>query len=227
MRPAIRRAAIALCIGIGLAGAAAASAQGITSPIDTGTVRTDRLQLNPAQPAQATPPGRPTPTPSAPRSPQRNLDIKAFFGTFAGSGIADGEDTTYFGVTQRDLDVRIAAAGEGFSVAWTTVLRQGGDPQNPNVRRRATTMNFVPGPRPGLFRAVESGDPMMGDMLVWARIARSTLSIHLFTVLPDGRHEIQTYARTVSGNGMDLVYTRVVDGERVRRVRGKLVKNAN
>jgi len=37
---------------------------------------------------------------------------------------------------------------------------------------------------------------------------------------------MQTYARTLSGTGMDLVYTRIVDGERQRRVRGKLVKNA-
>ena len=52
------------------------------------------------------------------------------------------------------------------------------------------------------------------------------LTVHEFRVLPDGRHEIQTYARTLSGTGMDLIYTRIVDGERQRRVRGKLVKDA-
>ena len=197
----------------------------MTGPIDTGTVRTERLQLNPAQPAQATPaPRRATAPPAA---PARALDLKAFLGSFSGSGIADGEDTVYLGVTQRDLDVRIAASSEGgFTVSWTTVLRVGGDAQKPEVRRRATTLTFRPGPRAGLFTATDNGDPLQGGMLSWARIQRSTLTIHQFSVREGGQHEIQTYARTLTGSGMDLVYTRVVDGERQRRVRGKLVKNA-
>src|SRR4051812_19868720 len=78
----------------------------MTGPIDTGRTGTERIQLNRAQPAQATPvPSRP----AAP-APSRSLDVKAFFGSFAGSGVADGEDTVYLGVTQRDLDVRISGA---------------------------------------------------------------------------------------------------------------------
>ncbi len=190
----------------------------MTGPIDLGGVRS-----NPA-PAPA-PARRPA---AAPTAPSRSLDIKAFFGSFAGSGVADGDDTAYYGVTQRDIDVRISAAADnGFTVAWTTVLRAGGDMQNPNIRRRATTMTFRPGPRPGLFTATDNGDPLRGGTTSWARISRSTLTIYVFSVQEDGRHDIQTYARTLSGTGMDLVYTRIVDGERQRRVRGKLVKNAN
>jgi hypothetical protein len=212
---------------IGLAVLPSLALAQMTGPIDTGTIRTERLQLNSFQFAQATPaPGR-APAAPAPRATQ-NLDIKAFAGSFAGSGIADGEDATYYGVTQRDLDVRITPAADGgFTIIWTTVLRQGGEAQNPIVRRRATTMTFVPGPRQGMFRATDSGDALKGEMVSWARIARNTLTLYQFTILPDGRHEVQTYARTVSGSGMDLVYTRVADGERQRRVRGKLVKNAN
>jgi hypothetical protein len=216
----IQRLAI---VAILVAGGPAAAQ--ITGPIDTGTVRTERLQLNPSQPAPATPAPRRAASP--PAAPTRTLDIKAFFGSFGGSGIADGEDTVYLGVTQRDLDVRIAAAGDGgFTVSWTTVLRVGGDAQNPEVRRRATSMTFRPGPRPGLFTAADNGDPLQGGMLSWARLSRSTLTIHQFSVREGGQHDIQTYARTLTGSGMDLVYTRVVDGERQRRVRGKLVKNA-
>ncbi len=197
----------------------------ITGPIDMGGVRTERMQLNPAQPVQATPaPGRTAPA----RPAARTLDIKAFFGSFAGSGVADGEDTTYLGVTQRDLDVRITPAAEGgMTIAWTTLVRSGSAAQNTESRRRATSMTFVPGPRSGLFRSVDNSDPLGGGTIAWARIARDTLTVHLFSIQDDGRHEMQTYARTVSGNGMDLVYTRIVDGERQRRVRGKLVKNAN
>jgi hypothetical protein len=213
---------LSVVVAGGLAGTAVAQ---MTGPIDTGTIR-----LNPAAAPPASPTRRTTPAQGAPAAPApvRALDIKAFFGSFAGSGVADGADTAYYGVTQRDLDVRISVAADGgFAVAWTTVLRAGGDMQNPNIRRRATTMTFRPGPRPGLFTATDSGDPLQGGMIAWARLARSTLTIYLFSVQDDGRHDIQTYARTLSGTGMDLVYTRIVDGERQRRVRGKLVKNAS
>jgi hypothetical protein len=209
------------------AGLSAAAAQGMTGPIDTGSVRMERIQLSPGQAAPAASAPRRTAAPAAP-SAARAVDIKAFYGSFAGSGLADGDDSAYFGVTQRDLDVRFSAAGQGgFTVAWTTVLRSGGDPKNPDIRRRETTMTFAPGPRPGLFTAEGNGNPLDGSMMSWARLARSTLTIYLFSVRDDGRHDIQTYARTLSGSGMDLVYTRLVDGERQRRVRGKLVKNAN
>src|SRR5262249_16754066 len=151
-------------------------------------------QLNNTQPVQATPPGRPA-------APPRALDIKAFFGSFAGSGVADGEDTTYLGVTQRDLDVRIASGdGGGFTVTWTTVLRTSNDQP---TRRRQTTMAFVPGPQQGIFRATDNGDPLKGEMISWANIRGNTLTLHQFSVLPDGRHEIQTYARTMSAMGME------------------------
>ena len=210
----------ALALGLVLAGGTVGIGQAqMTGPIDLGGVK-----LNPSAapaPAPARRSGAATPAASP-----RTVDIKAFFGSFAGSGVADGEDTTYYGVTQRDLDVRISAAGDGFTVAWTTVLRSGGDMQNPNIRRRATTMTFRPGPRPGLFTATDNGDPLQGGTTSWARLSRSTLTIYMFSVQEDGRHDVQTYARTLSGTGMDLIYTRIVDGERQRRVRGKLVKNA-
>jgi hypothetical protein len=207
---------------LSLASVVGAAAQ-MTGPIDTGAVRTERLQLNPSQPAQAIPaPRRASPAPTA----SRTLDIKAFFGGFSGSGVAETEDSAYLGVTQRDLDVRINAAGDGgFAISWTTVLRVGGD-QKPDIRRRTISMTFRPGPRPGLFTATDNGDPLQGGMLSWARLSRSTLTIHQFSVRESGQHDVQTYARTLTGTGMDLVYTRVVDGERQRRVRGKLVKNS-
>lgn len=209
-----------LVLGVVLVLVAADAAAQMTAPIEIYPGR-------PQQPAQATPaPRRAAPTSTAPATPapSRNLDIKAFAGGFAGSGIADSEDATYLGVTQRDLDVRITPTADGgFTIAWTTILRLGGDAA---PRRRATSMTFRAGPRAGLFTAADNGDPMQGGMISWARISRNTLTLHQFSVRDSGQHDIQTYARTLSGSGMDLVYTRVVDGERQRRVRGKLVKNA-
>ncbi len=179
---------------------------------------------DPAAPefAQAQPPAR-----TAPRPGPRDLAIQAFFGTFSGTGMARSEDSAYFGVTVRDLDVKIAAAGSGFLATWTTVLRSGGDPARPRVRRRTQTLSFEPADRPGLFRGTESGDPLQGKPLAWARIQRNTLYIHSLELGEDGAYDFETYARTLSGSGMDLLYTRVRDGEQMRSVKGKLIKNAN
>jgi hypothetical protein len=170
-----------------------------------------------------------TPAAAQPRPLQsgRDLPLAAFVGRFTGSGIAAGEDADYLGVTQRDLDVEIQAQGSGFSATWRTVVRQGGTPGNPRVRTREVSLTFAPLGRAGLYRANESGDPTSGQALVWARIRGNTLYIYEINMIEDGRWDVQTYARTVSGAGMQLEYTRLVDGERRRIVRGRMVKQAN
>ena len=54
-----------------------------------------------------------------------DLGIKAFFGNFQGGGVAENDDSLYFGVTARDFDVDIQPTGQGFSVKWTSVIRGG------------------------------------------------------------------------------------------------------
>jgi hypothetical protein len=47
------------------------------------------------------------------------------------------------------------------------------------------------------------------------------------TISSQGNYDMQSYARTLSGAGMDLVFTRIRDGEPVRSAKAKLVKIAN
>ena len=159
---------------------------------------------------------------------ERALPVAAFYGVFSGGGVAESEDSAYFGVTARDLDVVIRADGPGFSVAWTTVIRQGGDPKNPNVRRRVTVKTFAPiAGRPNVYRAVDSGEPLSGQETVWARVHGSTLTIYLLSVELDGTYEVQRYDRTMASDGMQLAFTREKDGEQVRKVTGRMVKQGN
>lgn len=159
-----------------------------------------------------------------PAHAQRTLTPAAFYGVWTGSGIAENRDSIYFAVTQRDLDVTIKPADNGFSVSWTTVIRKGGDPARPNVRQRATTLTFRPSPHGHVWRAVESGDPLMGQTLAWARIDHQTLTIYQMTVLANGAYEIEQYDRTLTGTGMDLKFALRRDREPVRTVNAKLVK---
>ncbi len=163
----------------------------------------------------------------APLAQAQDLTAKAFYGRFQGSGIAENRDSLYFGVTIRDFDVLIGAEDPGFFVEWTSVIRGGGDPANPDVRRKVTRVTFDPAAEPGVFQARQQGDPLMGEAYGWARIKGQTLSVHLMAIRKDGGYEIQSYDRTLTGNGMELHFVRLSDGEPVREVNGRLIKIAN
>lgn len=156
-----------------------------------------------------------------------NLPIAAFFGTFSGGGVAQNADSAYFAVTARDFDVSIHAAGKGFRIEWTSVIRRGGDPKRPNVRRRKAVKILQPYGKPGVFRCTDSGDPLAGKDLCWARIEGDTLSMFLMSVDKDGIYELQQYDRTLSGSGMKLTFKSWRDGDQLRTVDGRLIKTAN
>ena len=155
-----------------------------------------------------------------------DVSIRAFYGTFSGGAVAENADSVYFATTARDSDVVIRPDGEGFSVTWTSVIRGGGTPGDPDVRRKSDTRTFVPSGRPGLWRATDSGDPTKGGEMGWARIEDRSLIIYLMVIDAKGRYQIQRYERTVGGLGMDLTFSRVRDGEQVRTAKGRLVKIA-
>ncbi len=161
------------------------------------------------------------------RSSAQQLPVDAFYGFFTGTGIAENSDSLYFGVTVRDLDVTIGAEDDGFYVEWTSIIRGGGTPAAPEVRERISRMSFEPSGRPGIFRALGTGNPLTEEALAWAYVANATLTLHIMAVRDDGGYEINTYNRTLSGTGMDLQFTSRRNGEAIRTVEGRLVKAAN
>lgn len=158
---------------------------------------------------------------------QETLPIEAFFGTFSGGGVADNRDSVYFAVTARDFDVTIQPDGPGFRIEWTTVIRRGGTPGNPDVRRRKAVKVLHPTATKTVFRCTDSGNPLDGRELCWARIEKTTLSMFVMTVDKDGVYQLQQYDRTLSGTGMRLVFKSMRDGDQLRTVHGRLVKSAN
>ena len=156
-----------------------------------------------------------------------NLSIEAFYGHYQGSGVAENSDSLYFGVTVRDLDVRIAPEAPGFSVELTSVIRGGRVPDIPDVRKRTETMSFLPAGTPGTYNTVGATDPRSPEGLGWAAIHERTLSVHVMRITATGGYVIQTYDRTLDGTGMKLKFVNVADGEPIRQVDARLVKVGN
>ena len=83
-------------------------------------------------------------------------------------------------------------------------------------------MTFRPTAQPGIFGPIAQGNPLTAGEVSWARIEGRTLFVYVMTVSERGIYEIQTYARTLGARNLKLDFTRVRDGERVRKVTGKL-----
>jgi hypothetical protein len=155
----------------------------------------------------------------------QDLSIRAFKGTWGGSAVANNRDSLYFGVTIRDLDVTITPTTGGFKIGWTTVIRRGGTPTKPKLRKKSVAMTFRNTGRKNVWKLTNSGDMLTGNPYGWARINGKTLTLYLMAIDARGSYAISRYARTLSGTGMDLEFTAIRDGEPARVVRGKLVRN--
>jgi len=158
---------------------------------------------------------------------QSQVNINAFFGKWSGSAISESNISVNFRLTARDMDVEIRPDGGGFSVVWTTVLRQRGNPDSPTAERRSTQLRFEPTTRPNVWRAVGARDPLVDDPFAWARLNGQTLTVHTMVIRDDGGYDMQVYERTLKPTGMDLQFTAFRDGEERRTARGRLVKVGN
>lgn len=161
-----------------------------------------------------------------PQAAAKDLPITAFYGKFSGGGIAHNADSEYFAMTTRDFDVVIKPEGGGVRVDWTSVIRRGGDPLNPKIRRKMSSKILRPTSKPNVFHGSQSGNPLKGEELCWARVDGNTLTVFLMTVSKEGVYELQQYDRTLSGTGMKLLFRSWRDGDRLRSVSGRLVKIA-
>lgn len=166
------------------------------------------------------------PRPAAAQGQAAQRALPDFFGEYVGEALSsDATD-----LSRRDIAVRIDAHGaQGFTLTWTTVIRQ---PQG-DARRKTHTVDFVPtgdaqvyasAMRTNLFGKAVPLDPLQGDPYVWATLQGATLTVHALVITQDHGYEMQTYKRTLTPAGLDLVFHRVRDGQRLRDITGSLVR---
>ncbi|MCU0839347.1 MAG: hypothetical protein MUE49_11600 [Rhodospirillales bacterium] len=160
-----------------------------------------------------------------PASAGETLPPSAFFGRFIGESISSAED----GLTPRDLGVTIKPLADGFNVTWETVTHTEGKA----AKRKQYSIDFQRTNRANIFRSGMRTDmfgqrvpldPLSGDPFVWAHIAGATLTVHALLIGEDGAFEMQTYARTRTLDGLDLVFTRMREREVVRVIKGRLTR---
>ena len=152
-------------------------------------------------------------------------DYMPFVGHWAGSGISETDNSIFFAVTVRDLDVVVKPIDEQtFELTWATVKRESGDPDKPKVKKKEATITFRASGQPGVYRDVNAADPLKSEPIWWSRVEGTTLYTYQMQIYDDGTWSVQKYIREVGAEGMALTYQRIADGVPQRQVRGKLVK---
>lgn len=150
----------------------------------------------------------------------RASEITPFVGDYIGSAdVVDADGTA----TPRDMSVSIHETDKGFNVSWTTTTYK----LDGRVKEQKFSVDFLHSNRPDVFSAAMKRnvfghevplDPMKGEPFVWGRIEGSTLTVFSLFIDEDGGYELQQFDRTLAEGGLDLSFSRFIDGEKSRSV---------
>ena len=154
---------------------------------------------------------------------QTTSDFQPFIGEFTGQVVFAGPA----GLAKRDLEVSIRRERGGFSLKWTTISQRASG----KLKRAKYFTAFAPAKRPGFYAATDRINrlgaripinPLAGDPQVWAKISGQTMTVYAVLITDDGKHEVQTYERTLVPGGMELKFNRVRDGKPLKTISAKL-----
>lgn len=151
--------------------------------------------------------------------------IEPFLGHWAGAGITEDQGPgSDYGFADRNLDVTIVRAKDGFRITWQTLVRDPAD-KTGKSHLDTKTVTFVATERDGFYRMAPAWNPMSGDSFLWAQVLEGKLILHSIAISEKGVLEYQKYTRIlVSDNQIQLFYTRSVDGSIVRSVLAQLFR---
>ena len=173
-----------------------------------------------AAPAVAQPAADPAP---AAAKTQRSIDF--FFGIFQGDTTVVEGPSAGTEAAGRMSRVETVAAGNGFTITWSTVYTDDDNPSEIKIKD-STVITFTPTATAGVYQQKDPGKLWAGKPYYWARIDGDTLHVSALVLDADGTYDVTHYARTVQDDTMRLEFTRFKDGLLQRHVTGTLRKVA-
>lgn len=170
--------------------------------------------------------------------------VESFFGVYQGETTyltATGAKKRAISVSFRSYPEAMPGV-DGVELSWTTLSKRADN----TWRSKTHEAVFVPADEAGtIFVAVKSsgsaedisrleaeedgkadgdhsakprspGDPRGTAPYLWGRIKENTFSVYVVVVAEDGGYEVQVYDRTLTDEGMTLVYSRNRAGEHLK-----------
>jgi hypothetical protein len=159
---------------------------------------------------------------------QKSRPISDFYGSYVGQSISKNGA----GLSARDISVTIKPIKEGFNLTWVTIVRRKEQPAS----RKSYSIDFTKTPREGIWGSAQRRDafggrrpvdPLREDVpFVWATLEGKTLMVNALLIMDDGGYELQTYQRTLIKEGLKLKFTRLRNGEQLKKITGVLSRLA-
>jgi hypothetical protein len=161
---------------------------------------------------------------AAARAAVADAGLDSFVGRYHGAAHGESADG-FFIVTLRDVTVDLRREGDGFRLAWSTLIGDAAEGTAPaNSRHRDTVLHFIPGQAPGTFRTLEAAEPFSGRSGAWATLDGNRLTVRVLVIDGAGGWELQTYERTLEGDVMSLRFSRLGSGQPELVVTGRLTR---
>lgn len=146
------------------------------------------------------------------------LEIRDFFGHWAGLSVLENQLGANLPVRARDLDVVIRRQDEGFRICWTTLRADGaGEPIRTEWR-----FVFKPGGSRDTWQASDAGNVLNTRRGVWANLRGRTLTIFGIITNEDGYSSLHVYDRTLDEFGMRLEFLHTDRSQVLRSLSGRL-----
>lgn len=158
--------------------------------------------------------------------------IRDFFGSWRGVEVEATGAQADLGLTPEDLNIEIGPSGDGFRLQGLAIGRR--LPDSIELTSRPTEASFAPTERPGvyaydpggslfssLFADPATGNPLEGDVLLWARLEGATLHLYSLSINAHGGFELEHGKGTLDGDVMTIDFEGRMEDEQLYRVEGR------
>ena len=158
------------------------------------------------------------------------LSIEAFVGSWKGR-----KASSAIGALPRDaLSLEVQHDADGFRISWFDLSanvqgNSGGDKINVRFLPTGRAGVYEYAPKPGslltrMFASPATGNPLMGETLLWARIDGPTLAVYSMKIDLKGGFDLDHYSWTRTENGLQLIFSeRTKDLEIETKLEAELV----
>lgn len=162
---------------------------------------------------------------TASANPMPAAALRDFVGNYLGAGVEVALAPSAAEPPRRMSQVEISGDASEFTVKWATI-RIGANFKAETVKSTQQEITFRPGAAPGQYVGV-AAKPGDAAAEATAQIKDRTMVVVVTTPKPSGGKSIQRYERTLTGSGMDVVFTRTDDGRLVRQVNLTLTRGGS
>lgn len=161
------------------------------------------------------------------------VTLRDFFGHWRGTEIVASGAQGVLDLETGDLSIEISANGQGFQIQGLDFARR--MPEAAELVQHLSEASFAATDRPGvfafdpggslfssLFADPAIGNPLEGDVLLWARLAGATLHLYSLAIDAKGGFVLEQATGTLDGDLMTIHVSGRMENEQLYSIEGRV-----